>query len=74
MEHDYLVSSETEAAATKGVKSIPSLADLHKRTKEIIERARKDEEERLETGVIQSAESTDMRHDFARSILVGYNG
>ena len=53
MEHDYLVSSETEAAATKGVKSIPSLADLHKRTKEIIERARKDEEERLETGVIQ---------------------
>ena len=53
MEHDYLVSSETEAAATKGVKTMPSLGDLHKRTKEIIERARKDEEERLETGVIQ---------------------
>ena len=53
MEHDYLASSETEAAATKGVKSMPSLGDLHKRTKEIIERARKDEEERLETGVVQ---------------------
>ena len=53
MEHDYLVSSETEAAATKGIKTMPSLGDLHKRTKEIIERARKDEEERLETGVIQ---------------------
>jgi TrfA protein len=53
VEHDYLVSSETEAAATKGVKSIPSLGDLHQRTKEIVERARRDEEERLETGVIQ---------------------
>jgi TrfA protein len=53
VEHDYLVSSETEAAATKGVKSIPSLDDLHQRTKEIVERARKDEKERLETGVIQ---------------------
>lgn len=53
MKNDYLVSSETEAAATKGVKSMPSLHDLHERTKEIIERGRKDEEERLETGVIQ---------------------
>lgn len=53
MENNYVVSSETEAAATKGVKSMPSLRDLHKRTKGIIERARKDEEERLETGAIQ---------------------
>jgi hypothetical protein len=53
MKHDYSISSETEAAATKGVKSIPSLGDLHERTIRIMERNRRDEEERLETGIIQ---------------------
>jgi TrfA protein len=53
MKKGYSVSDATEAAATKGVKSIPSLDDLHQRTKEIVERARRDEEERLETGVVQ---------------------
>jgi TrfA protein len=53
MKKGYSVSDATEAAATKGVKSVPSLKDLHQRTKDIVERARKDEEERLETGVVQ---------------------
>ena len=69
MENDYLVSSETEAAATKGVKSMPSLSDLHQRTKEIIERARKDEEERLETGIIQLPLWRDDRHGAPNSFL-----
>ena len=53
MKNDYSVSDATKAAVAKGVKNVPSLDDLHQRTKEIIERARRDEEERLETGVIQ---------------------
>lgn len=53
MKNDYSVSDATAKAATKGVKSVPSLGDLHQRTMEIIERNRRDEEERLETGIIQ---------------------
>jgi TrfA protein len=52
MKNDYSATKPSEKGATE-LKNIPSLRDLQARTKEIIERARKDEEERLETGVIQ---------------------
>jgi hypothetical protein len=52
MENEYSISIETEKAATKGVKSTPSLNDLHERTRGIMERAKKEEEDRLKNGVV----------------------
>ena len=69
MKNDYSVSDATKAAATKGVKSVPSLGDLHQRTNEIVERARKSEEERLKTGIVQLPLWRDDRHGAPNSFL-----
>ena len=69
MKNDYSVSDATKAAATKGVKSVPSLGDLHQRTKDIVERARRDEEERLETGVIHLPDWHDDKRGAPNSFL-----
>jgi TrfA protein len=69
MKKDYSVSDASKAAATKGVKSVPSLDALHQRTREIQERTRRDEEERLETGVIHLPDWHDDKRGAPNSFL-----
>ncbi len=49
--------------------SVPSLQELHKRTFEIQERARKKEEERLETGIIYLPTWREDRHGSPNSLM-----